>query len=359
MRAGGGREAGTGATGPDVAGRERDVAHRDATEVAPPASRPRPAPAPRLRSTPPPSPPRPPPTPGRHDPRNRLNDLTGKEWLYFLSSVLTTAYPVKGPESYGHNLRRAHPSPKPPQLMAALIAFFTRAGGRVLDPFAGVGGTLLGCALTGRAGVGLDLATDYRDIYRAVCAQEGLDAQPFLLGDARVLLAGAASDGPLAAPFDLVLTDPPYGEMLSRPQDGEKRKRTGRSDPTPFTDDPADLGNLPRADFLVALAAIVGLAVARLRPGGHLVLFAKDLQPTPEHHNLLHADIVARFAAELPGLRFRGYKLWVDQTINLYPFGYPYGFVANQVHQYILIWQAATSPGAREEAGEGTSGAGG
>ncbi len=286
---------------------------------------------------------------GRRDPRNRLNDLTGREWLYFLSSVLTTAYPVNGPESYGHKLRRAHPSPKPPQLMATLINFFTQTGGRVLDPFAGVGGTLLGCALTGRAGVGIDLAAGYRDIYLAVCQQERLAPQPFLLGDAGHLLADSQEpDAALAGPFDLILTDPPYGEMLSRPQEGEKRKRTGKADPTPFTDDPADLGNLARDQFLPALVGIIGAATMRLRPGGHLVLFAKDLQPTAEHHNLLHADIVSRFAADLPHLRFRGYKLWVDQTINLYPFGYPYGFVANQIHQYILIWQTPPTPRKRD-----------
>src|SRR4051812_6201857 len=55
------------------------------------------------------------------DPRNRLNDLTGREWVHFLSSVEATAYPTAGPNSYGHNLRRAHPSPKPPQLMRRII----------------------------------------------------------------------------------------------------------------------------------------------------------------------------------------------------------------------------------------------
>ena len=135
--------------------------------------------------------------------------------------------------------------------------------------------------------------------------------------------------------------------MLSRPQSGEKRKRTGCDDPTPFTADPADLGNLPRAAFFEALGAIIRLAVGRLKPGGHVILFAKDLQPTAAHHNLLHADIVAHFATALPQLRFRGYKLWVDQTINLYPFGYPYSFVANQVHQYILIWQHHDPQGAK------------
>src|SRR6476469_10688846 len=81
------------------------------------------------------------------DPRNRLNDLTGREWVHFLSSVEATAYPTSGPQSYGHKLRRAHPSPKPPQLMRRIIEFFTRRDEWVLDPFMGVGGTLLGCAL--------------------------------------------------------------------------------------------------------------------------------------------------------------------------------------------------------------------
>jgi len=72
--------------------------------------------------------------------RNTLNELTGAEWLYFTKSVLTTAYPSE----YGHELRKAHGANKPPQLMCQLIEFFTRPQGRVLDPFAGVGGTLIG-----------------------------------------------------------------------------------------------------------------------------------------------------------------------------------------------------------------------
>ena len=100
--------------------------------------------------------------------RNGLNDLTGREWLYatrsvalsgapaepindlspeewaaFAAPLLATSYPTRGPASAAHHIRRAHPSPKPPQLMAELIRFFTKRGGSVLDPFAGAGGTLL------------------------------------------------------------------------------------------------------------------------------------------------------------------------------------------------------------------------
>lgn len=274
------------------------------------------------------------PPEGGVDPRNTLNDLTGREWTYALRSVLSTRYPTNGAGGYAHALRRVHPSPKPPQLMAELIRFFSKRGGRVLDPFAGVGGTLLACAMEGRRGVGIELSPAYAEVYHAVCVELGLVPQPLIVGDARRLeelpeLRGEA--------FDLVLTDPPYAAMMARPKTGERKKR-GQGEATPFTADPADLGNLDYGAFLPALRAVLAQASALLRPRGYLVLFVKDLQPTREHHNMLHADIVAELL-QLPELTFRGYRIWHDQGQNLYPFGYPFAFVANQVHQFILVFR--------------------
>lgn len=268
-------------------------------------------------------------------PRNHLNNLTGREWVHFLSSVEATAYPTTGPHAYGHNLRRVHPSPKPPQLMQRIVEFFTKQGEWVLDPFMGVGGTLLGCSLAGRNAVGLDLSPLYVDVYQQVTRQEALRPQATVLTDSRHMLSHAEVSG---RRFDMVLTDPPYGDMMRRPQSGEKKKRTGLSAATPFTESAADLGNLPYNTFLDELTGVLAKSMAVLKPTGYIVLFAKDLQPTVEHHNLLHADIVIRLSA-LPNLAYRGCKIWYDQTPRLYPFGYPYRFVANQLHQYILIFQ--------------------
>ena len=66
-------------------------------------------------------------------------------------------------------------------------------------------------------------------------------------------------------------------------------------------------------------------------------VFIKDLQPDGKSHNMLHA-IVTEKLLEIPNLAFRGYKIWYDATQKLYPFGYPHAFVANQFHQYILIF---------------------
>lgn len=76
-------------------------------------------------------------------PRNNLNDLSGNTWLYFTKSIFQTSYPSE----MCHGLRKEHYANKPPTLMKELIEFFTKKKQVVLDPFAGVGGTLLGANL--------------------------------------------------------------------------------------------------------------------------------------------------------------------------------------------------------------------
>src|SRR6478736_3951241 len=102
----------------------------------------------------------------RVHPDNTLNELSGEEWLYFTKSLWSTAYPSE----LGHTLRRAHGANKPPRLMARLIEYFSRGGQLVLDPFAGVGGTLLGAAIcrTPRRAIGFEIDPRWAAVYQAV-----------------------------------------------------------------------------------------------------------------------------------------------------------------------------------------------
>ncbi|XSG76513.1 DNA methyltransferase [Herpetosiphon llansteffanensis] len=267
-------------------------------------------------------------------PPTPLNDLTPEEWAAWSGPVLASAYPTRGSASAAHHIRKAHPSPKPPALLSEIIRFFTKPNGWVLDPFAGVGGTLLACAQTQRQAIGIELSQQYIELYGQAADALNLPRLQVLQGDAREVLTSQSIQ---QQQFDLVLTDPPYSSMLSRARTGQRRKH-GNAAATPFTDDPADLGNVDYPTFLRELTKIVAQSLQPLRVGGHLVLFVKDLQPTPEHHNMLHADIVSALY-QLSQLRYRGYRIWYDQSAMLYPFGYPYSFVANQVHQFLLIFQ--------------------
>lgn len=290
---------------------------------------------------------------GIYNTKNHLNDLTGKEWVYFLNSVyetdfakneeefklwkylqdsiIETRYPTSGPESFGHDLRKLHPSPKPPQLMRDIVAFFTKPSGWILDPFMGTGSTLLGASLLeNRNAVGIELEKKYIEIYNKVCERENHNKQMAIHADSRKILSLEQIKNKT---FDLILTDPPYANMLSRKRTGGDRKDKGK-----FTNDDRDLGNLSYKGFFPTFRKITEESVSFLKDKGYMIIFCKDLQPTKEYHNMLHADIV-NTVSKIPNIYFKGYKIWYDKTINLYPYGYPFSYVSNQLHQFILIFR--------------------
>lgn len=271
---------------------------------------------------------------------NNLNELSGGEWTFFLNSVISTRFATSGPESFAHHIRKVHPSPKPPQLMRSIIEFFTKTDDYVLDYFMGVGGTLLGASLCGRRAVGIDLNPRFIDAYRAANNELGLVEQTSIVGDSLAILKNPKGNSNCLGKdkFSLIAIDPPYGDMMSREKTGEASKKGLSRFPTPFTDSQDDLGNLPLESFFLRFKESIELSMPLLRRGGHIAVFVKDLQPTTSSTNLLHARIIDDLAT-IPELQYLGQKIWADLSVNLYPYGYPYSFVSNQIHQYIMFFK--------------------
>jgi len=289
-------------------------------------------------------------------PRNRLNELNGEEWLYFTKSVWTTVYPSE----LGHDLRRAHGANKPPRLMARLIEFFTKPGELVLDPFAGVGGTLLGAAMARgpRRAIGIELSARWATVYGEVVAASLADRDgggPFLAdlgsqdpggprsfdpsgcelrtGDARSLLRQLADRS-----VDFVATDPPYNVQLPMTMSGgalSEAWANRRTDYAMVTDDAADLANL--ADypaFLDAMTEILGELHRVLAPGRYATLIVRDAYQAGRYV-FTGADLAARAATV--GLVPKGDVVWYQAGTRLRPYGYPNVFVPNIAHQHILV----------------------
>lgn len=273
---------------------------------------------------------------------NRLNDLSGAEWTYFLNSVIRTRFPTVGDEAYAFEIRRIHPSPKPPQLMRSIIEFFTREGETVFDYFMGVGGTLLGAALANRRAVGIDMNPAYVEAYKRASSQLGLVEQSTHVADSIAVLRDPTWRSQVlgAAEVALILIDPPYGDMMSRPKTGQAAKSGQSTDATPYSELETDLGNMEIATSIALLTESVENAMGALSRRGHVVVFMKDLQPTKESPNLLHADVITALRG-ISGLSYLGMRIWADESVNLYPYGYPHAYVANQIHQYILIFRAS------------------
>jgi len=267
---------------------------------------------------------------------NSLNDLTGRDWTLFINSVFATRYPTSGAEGYAHKIRRIHPSPKPPQLMRDLIEFFTKKGELVFDCFAGVGGTLLGAAMCGRKAAGIELNPAYIEAYKKAADTLELTQFPVICGDALSVLENKkSSTGHL---ISLMLIDPPYMNMMNKPKTGGDAIALGSEDATPFTNDSRDLGNMGRSEFLNSLKRAVELTLPFMKFRGYVIVFIKDMQPKKKQLNLLHTEVIEKLN-EIPNIYYKGMKIWADETAKMYPYGYPFCFVANQIHQYILIFR--------------------
>jgi DNA modification methylase len=289
-------------------------------------------------------------------PRNHLNELSGEEWLYFTKSLWTTAYPSE----LGHALRRAHGANKPPRLMAKLIEFFTSGGELVLDPFAGVGGTLLGAAIarSPRRAIGLEIHPRWAEVYASVVAEaraQEADGRLILadlgnqdpggprffdpsgcdlrIGDALELLPGIP-DGSI----DFVATDPPYNVQLPMTMAGgalSAAHANRRTDYAMVSDDPADLANLPDYEaFLEAMTAVLSHLHRVLRVGRYAVLIVRDAYQG-SRYIFTGSDLAARAASV--GFVPKGDIVWYQSGTRLRPYGYPSGFVPNIVHQHILV----------------------
>jgi DNA modification methylase len=293
-------------------------------------------------------------------PRNALNELSGDAWLYFTKSLWTTAYPSE----LGHDLRRRHGANKPPRLMARLIEFFTRSGELVLDPFAGVGGTLLGAAIcrAPRPALGFELDSRWVGVYEQVVREllgERDGAGPEIAdlgpadpggprrfdpsgcdmrhGDALRLLATVP-----AGTVDFVATDPPYNPQLPMTMAGGPLAETHanrRTDYAMVSDDPADLANAPTYDaYLDAMERVFAESRRVLRRGGYAAVIVRDAYQDGRYR-FTGSDLAHR--AQRTGFVPKGDLIWYQAGTRLRPYGYPNGFVPNIVHQHILILRSS------------------
>lgn len=284
---------------------------------------------------------------------NALNELTGEEWLYFTKSLWTTAYPYE----LGHAARKAHGANKPPRLMARLIEYFTKPGELVLDPFAGVGGTLLGAAIcrSPRRSLGFEIEQRWADVYESVvrdCAGgvladlgsadpggartfRGSDSK-LVTGDAVELLGGLET-----ASVDYVATDPPYNPQLKLTMAGGKlaeEHANRRTDYAMVTSHAGDLANSASyEEFLSRMQAVLGELRRVLRDGRYATIILRDAYQDGRYR-FTASDLAAR--AERVGFVTKGDLIWYQAGTRLRPYGYPRSFVPNIVHQHIVVLRA-------------------
>src|SRR3990172_9432102 len=172
---------------------------------------------------------------------NKLNDLTGKEWLKFQKSWF-----IHNPPPRKKNVLQ-HPAKYPETLVQEFIEFFTKSGMNVLDPMVGTGSTLIACIRSGRNGFGVELNPKYVEIAQKEVNAELAQLNLFTSHPHIQVINGDANNVeqfnlPL---IDYCITSPPYWDMLRmKGADTQKERRESDDLDVFYSDDPNDLGNI-------------------------------------------------------------------------------------------------------------------
>ena len=270
------------------------------------------------------------------DPRNKLNDLTAREWVAETSSVWhQRGIGANHPDA---KIERQHPAPFSFTDIGRLIRFFTKSGQVVLDPFVGVGSTLKACAIENRRGIGIELnpffaglcrerlETEVRDMFAQV------DDQQIIEGDARAVLPTLGDES-----IDFVVTSPPYWSILQKEDHKAKQERVAHGLATNYGDDPLDLGNIKTYEkFLEALVGVFQECRRSLKAGKYMAVVVSDFRHKSRYF-MLHSDLAQRL--EAIGLGVRGLITLYQRHKKIYPYGYPFAYVPNVHNQFVLILQ--------------------
>jgi DNA modification methylase len=267
---------------------------------------------------------------GKYDQRNRLNDLTGKEWLKLTKSFWLSEKCKDDKDAFNH------PAPFLIQDTQKLVSMFTKSGMRVLDPFCGSGTSLIAASNISRFGVGIDLSSEYKDLALERLSKkkllENTDFQYFL-GDSETILDSIEN-------IDYIVTSPPYHNILQNKGAGIRKENTkgyrdgSRTGIEYYSDSLNDLGNKETyEDFLNSFKGIMLKSFALLNNKKYCSIVMSDFTVNKKEIGV-QGDII-KLMQEV-GFDFVGTIALLQNNKPLYPFGYPYAYKINHHHQNII-----------------------
>jgi len=258
----------------------------------------------------------------------RMNNLSGKEWLQNSFSIWRDIRKNK------EELKLKHPAMFPIALAEKLIKIYTKEDGEVvLDPFSGVGSTLMGAKNLNRKALGVELNPEFVKISKERLSQEilGTDKKKIepeiFCDDSRNLDKFIKVNS-----VDLCINSPPYWDILNQKRTVDDRAIGN------YSNSNQDIGNIKDYnDFLKELKEIYSKVYKVLKPNKRCCIVVMDIRKKDKFYPF-HSDITK--IMEDIGFELEEYIIWDRQHEynNMKTLGYPWVFRFNKVHEFICIY---------------------
>ncbi|MHA1770513.1 MAG: DNA methyltransferase [Candidatus Thorarchaeota archaeon] len=266
---------------------------------------------------------------------HRLNDLDAKEWV-----KKTKSWFVINPRRRTQS-QLAHPAKYPEELVERFVTFFTREGQWVLDPFAGVGSTLIASKRLHRNCVGIELVGEFVNIAQeALATVSGASEAHMLVGDSGDIGSVLRNHFLTVPVFDLLMTSPPYWNMLRKSRGNNEtvhKERLQKGLPQVYSSSSHDLGNIDSyEDYLDGVVHILREAQPFLRSRAYVVIVVQNMRDVDGIVRPVAWDL-ARRLSDIYVLRQE--QIWCQDNKRLGCWGYPTTYVSNVHHHYCLILQ--------------------
>ena len=250
------------------------------------------------------------------------------------------------PPSFQLKLRNKHGGQKPPELCEMIIKTFTKEGELVLDPFCGVGGTLFGCSLSKRSGIGVEINKEWIDIYYNVCDLEANEPQKVIHGDSCEMLQNLIEEND--EKFDFILTDVPYWKMDIVEKSKGVYKKVGEESKGVYSDksklsrfsDGSEHIKRTKEEWELLIKGVFTKCFTLLKPGRYCAVFIGNMYHNGQYF-LLNADI-ARILSQI-GFVLKGEIVWYDVNKKLHLYGINYSWIPSIAHQFILVFRKERS----------------
>jgi DNA modification methylase len=268
--------------------------------------------------------------PEKRRPVNRLNDLSGKEWIKFTKSWFKHSPPPRD------RTKLVHPAGFPETLIREFVEFFTKPKMWVLDPFLGTGSTLIASRAAGRNAVGVEISSRY-----VTMARSRLEATPSSDGTQQLVLQGDSRkvrkilEETEIREIDFCITSPPYWNQLKRAS-LRQRERKSKGLDTNYSDDPEDIGNISNyEEFLDVQKQVFDEVFTVTKVGGYLVVVTNNVFSQGRLYPLAFETLTSLAETWVP----KDEKVWLHDDKRLLPLGIYNAWVGNRSHQYCLIFR--------------------